>query len=39
MRTGGSKRGSTYQVHLNVEQASGTRDALAKVLAFDKDYI
>lgn len=25
------KRGSTYVVHLNVEQATSTRDALAKV--------
>ena len=33
MRTGfGGKRGSTYNVTLNVEQASGTRDALAKAL-------
>lgn len=32
MRTGGSKRGSTYNVHLNCEQAVGSRDALAKVL-------
>jgi myosin-1 len=31
MRTGGSKRGSTYLVNLNCEQAAGSRDALAKV--------
>ncbi len=32
MRTGGGRRGSTYNVNLNVQQARGTRDALAKAL-------
>lgn len=32
INTGMGKRSSTYNVHLNVEQARGTRDALAKAL-------
>lgn len=32
MRTGGSKRGSVYNVNMNCEQAAGSRDALSKAL-------
>ena len=32
MTTGVGKRGSTYEVRLNTEQAKGTRDALARAL-------